>query len=84
VIFNIFKNASKAFNTGNKNSPDPNIIIDLFEDSIFVCLEIEDNGPGMDEMTQKRVFEPFFYNETRWERNRSWSFSIVFYNRGRS
>jgi signal transduction histidine kinase len=23
-------------------------------------MEIEDNGPGMDEATQKRVFEPFF------------------------
>jgi PAS domain S-box-containing protein len=25
-----------------------------------VCIEIEDNGPGMDENTRKRVFEPFF------------------------
>ncbi len=26
----------------------------------MVCMEIEDNGPGMDEATRKRVFEPFF------------------------
>ncbi len=26
----------------------------------MVCVEIEDNGPGMDEKTRKRVFEPFF------------------------
>ena len=26
----------------------------------MVCIEIEDNGPGMDEMTRKRIFEPFF------------------------
>ena len=25
-----------------------------------VCLEIEDNGPGVDQETQKRIFEPFF------------------------
>ena len=26
----------------------------------MVRLEIEDNGPGMEEETRKRVFEPFF------------------------
>ena len=26
----------------------------------MIVIEIEDNGPGMDEATCKRVFEPFF------------------------
>ena len=26
----------------------------------MVCVEIEDNGPGMDEAVQKRIFEPFY------------------------
>jgi len=25
-----------------------------------VCMEIADNGPGMDEQTRKMVFEPFY------------------------
>ena len=26
----------------------------------MLCIEIEDNGPGMDEKIRKRIFEPFF------------------------
>lgn len=60
VVFNILKNASEALTAGKKNSSNSRIIINLFEDPEFVCLEIEDNGPGMDEKTRKRIFEPFF------------------------
>ncbi|HVO84525.1 MAG TPA: response regulator [Syntrophobacteria bacterium] len=30
------------------------------EKGSYVCLEVEDNGKGMDEKTKARVFEPFF------------------------
>ena len=32
----------------------------LRRDREFIRLDVEDNGPGMDEETRKRVFEPFF------------------------
>lgn len=60
VLFNILKNASEAISMDDDRKPQPRIVINLFEDSDFVCIEIEDNGPGMDEETRKRVFEPFF------------------------
>ncbi len=30
------------------------------KDQEMVCIEIEDNGPGMDEEIRKRIFEPFY------------------------
>ena len=44
-------------------SPDgckPVIVLRLRRETHFVRIEVEDNGPGMDEETRKRVFEPFF------------------------
>ena len=32
----------------------------LDSDQNMAQIEIEDNGPGMDEATSKRIFEPFF------------------------
>ncbi|HCY88303.1 MAG TPA: hypothetical protein DHV36_24415 [Desulfobacteraceae bacterium] len=60
VVFNILKNASEAFGMTDANVSNPQITLSVFEDAQFVCVEIEDNGPGMDEGTRKRIFEPFF------------------------
>ncbi|MBL0917251.1 MAG: PAS domain-containing protein [Hydrogenophaga sp.] len=32
----------------------------VLEPGSYVCLSVADNGPGIDEVTQRRVFEPFF------------------------
>ncbi|NQU64284.1 MAG: hypothetical protein HQ517_08390 [SAR324 cluster bacterium] len=36
------------------------ITIRLSIDQNMARIEIEDNGPGIDEETRKRIFEPFF------------------------
>ncbi len=40
----------------------PKFILRLSKDTEanMLHIEIEDNGPGMDEKTRKRIFEPFF------------------------
>ncbi len=35
------------------------------EDAQYVYVEIEDSGPGMDEETKKRMFDPFFSSKSR-------------------
>jgi PAS domain S-box-containing protein len=60
VLLNVFSNGAQAMHAAGTASP--RFILRLFHDEVrqMVCMEIEDNGPGMDEATQKRVFEPFF------------------------
>ncbi|MBU2513517.1 PAS domain S-box protein [bacterium] len=59
VVLNLLKNAAQAM--AEKGRKDPHhITIRLLRDENMVRIELEDNGPGMDEAVRKRIFEPFF------------------------
>ncbi len=60
VLFNLIKNASESMGLEKREDKDPELILRLQKVQQMVCIEIEDNGPGMDPGTRKRVFEPFF------------------------
>jgi len=42
------------------HSDSPAFTLRVLDDGSWVRVEIEDNGPGMDERTRRSVFEPFF------------------------
>ncbi|MEM5529979.1 ATP-binding protein [Gammaproteobacteria bacterium AS21] len=60
VFLNILRNAAQAMQEANTVSP--TIIFKVRFDALIqhVIIEIEDNGPGIDEDIQRRIFEPFF------------------------
>ena len=67
VFTNILKNGAEAMAEENielKNNQqelkESKFIIRIYQNSDFVKIEIEDNGPGMTKETRKRIFEPFF------------------------
>lgn len=57
VILNLLKNAAQALGSKPEN---PEIKVRIFLQEDQVCLQIEDNGDGMDDETRRRIFEPFF------------------------
>ncbi len=59
VILNLLRNAAQAMTEEARNSP-PQIILRLFAEENAARIEVEDNGPGMDQSTQNRIFEPFY------------------------
>jgi signal transduction histidine kinase len=59
VLLNIIKNAAQAMSSANLRR-DPILTLRTWRQGDMAVVEIEDNGPGMDERTQRRIFEPFF------------------------
>jgi len=59
VFFNILKNGAHAMMENPENTPS-SFTIQTTLDLDSVLIEIQDNGPGMDEDTKTRIFEPFF------------------------
>jgi len=63
VFFNILNNGAQAmFEKNSSISKNSEFTLRLYKDNLLnmLCMEIEDNGPGMDEVNSKRIFEPFF------------------------
>lgn len=60
VFLNILRNGAQAMQDAQTRHP--RFILRVYHDDRrkMIALEIEDNGPGMDEETRKRIFEPFF------------------------
>ena len=60
VLLNIFRNGAQAMQETEIEKPCFIVRTQFDENQKMVCVEIKDNGPGMDEKTRKRVFEPFY------------------------
>lgn len=61
VILNILRNGAEAMaESGTWDGLPPRFVLRTSIDADMARIDIEDNGPGMDEATRRRVFEPFF------------------------
>lgn len=57
VLINLVKNAMDAL----EHTPNANISLKLYQNTIQqICIEITDNGPGIDEDAMNKIFIPFF------------------------
>ena len=59
MLFNLIKNAAQAM-AGHDAPRPPRIVLRTAKVDDFARIEVDDNGPGMEEKTLQRVFEPFF------------------------
>lgn len=60
AFLNIIANAVQSIHGSKRFIENPTLILTFSQKNDMVLIEIEDNGPGMDEDTRKRIFEPFF------------------------
>jgi len=60
VLLNLLRNAAQAMSLKEYGEERPTITLRTFREGGSIVMEVEDNGPGMEESVRKRVFEPFF------------------------
>ncbi|NDV27853.1 MEDS domain-containing protein [Desulfovibrio sp. JC010] len=60
VFLNLLKNGAEAMSGKKYANESPQFTCRAKKDSEAVVIEIEDNGPGMDDETRARIFEPFY------------------------
>lgn len=60
VFFNLISNSAHAMAEKIYSEGGPCITIKRFDSEGMGIIEVEDNGPGLDEESRKRIFEPFF------------------------
>lgn len=65
VILNLLKNGAQAMLQNKRDDNECCFTIRLKPNARTMILEIEDNGPGIDDVVRKRIFEPFFTTKSK-------------------
>jgi len=60
VFLNLLKNAAQAMYGARTGAAPPTLWLRTRRDGNEAVVEKEDNGPGMDQATQRKIFEPFY------------------------
>lgn len=60
VLLNIFRNGAQAMHDANTSNPTFSIKTHPVDNNSMICIEIKDNGPGIDKNVLNRIFEPFY------------------------
>ncbi len=60
VFLNLLQNGAQAMYDSTSKNRHPQFILRIQQQDEMACIEIEDNGPGIDLVTRDKIFDPFF------------------------
>ncbi|MEJ1355002.1 MAG: response regulator [Candidatus Sedimenticola sp. (ex Thyasira tokunagai)] len=64
VLLNLFSNAGQAMQETASKENIPTLLVSTYRRGDSAIIELADNGPGMDQEMQDKIFDPFYTTKT--------------------
>jgi signal transduction histidine kinase/FixJ family two-component response regulator len=65
TLSNVLENAMEACSSDTDRGKEHRIVFKVYPDNERICFEVGDNGIGMDEAMQAKIFTPFFISQKK-------------------
>lgn len=75
ALYNLLTNGWEAMVMAGCTGPDRAVRLNIYNERLYTVIEVADQGPGISQEEQKRIFEPFYSSKNS---NQNWGMGLYY------